>query len=84
MASENDALKSENDEQDIEKGSDDENDIITERPTPPQRSLSKRASLYVTQYQEKASKEQVALIATCALLIASAPAIAGIHSTFNQ
>eukprot|EP01083_Nonionella_stella_P208383 756273_1 len=51
-----------------------------------QRSFSKRASVYVEQYQEKATKEQVACIATFGLLIASTPAIAAviIASEYNK
>ena len=41
-------------------------------------NLSRRASIYLEQYQEKTTKEQVACIATYALLIASAPAIAAV------
>mmetsp|Transcript_20880 Transcript_20880/g.33304 ORF Transcript_20880/g.33304 Transcript_20880/m.33304 type:complete len:232 (+) Transcript_20880:1755-2450(+) len=43
-----------------------------------QPAWNRQASVYMAQYGEKATKEQVACIATYALLIASAPAIAAV------
>lgn len=69
---ENDALKSDIEQQAIQPHA---ASIPQQQPEP---SISRRASIYYEQYQERASKEAVACIATCVLLIASAPAIAAV------
>eukprot|EP01083_Nonionella_stella_P136171 414205_1 len=86
---ENIALKTDIEEQDIQSL---EPDAISSpaqpRPPPPQRSLSRRESikLNLVQYKDEVSKEKIACVATCLLLIVSAPAIAAviIASGYNQ
>eukprot|EP00483_Globobulimina_turgida_P001297 UN01299 len=79
-AEETDALKNDVEVQAIQPQQE------TDSPPQLQHSFSKRATIYIAQYQEKATKEQVACIATFSLLLASAPAIAAviIASGYNK
>ena len=84
-AEETDALKSDIEQQAIEPQAEDAGLDESSQPAPltPTRSLTRRASVYIAQYEEKTNKEQVACIATYALLIASAPAIAAVIIAHN-